>query len=218
MNIEKLWLGFKFPDCEECKQDCQGRLGYNNLCSNLNYLKKYGEKNYMKNKDSFIELKKILGAQTPTIFSFGCGLGLDYVAAQEVFGNDIKYYGIDENKWAIRETSNYKNFQPKLPNTIKFEVGNFLLTGRYENLVICFFNSLFTIAKHTELEQKLFKDLKNKTNFYIVCNYTINSTFHMQQEEQNFLNNLMQNLKQDFQFQTIDILEEKGIIISGKKI
>ena len=51
MNIEKLWLGFKFPDCEECKQDCQGRLGYNNLCSNLNYLKKYGEKNYMKNKD-----------------------------------------------------------------------------------------------------------------------------------------------------------------------
>ena len=74
MNIEKLWLGFKFPDCEECKQDCQGRLGYNNLCSNLNYLKKYGEKNYMKNKDSFIELKKILGAQTPTIFSFGCGL------------------------------------------------------------------------------------------------------------------------------------------------
>lgn len=84
--------------------------------------------------------------------------------------------------------------------------------------MICLFNSLFTIAKHTELEQKLFKDLKNKTNFYIVCNYTINSTFHMQQEEQNFLNNLMQNLKQDFQFQTIDILEGKGIIISGKKI
>ena len=43
-----------------------------------------------------------MGAQMPTIFSFGCGLGLDYVADQEVFGNDIKYYGIDENKWAIR--------------------------------------------------------------------------------------------------------------------
>lgn len=118
MNIEKLWLGFKFPDCQECKQDCQGRLGYNNLCSNLNYLKKYGEKNYMKNKDSFIELKKILGAQTPTIFSFGCGLGLDYVAAQEVFGKDMRYYGIDETKWAITESQSYKDFQPKLPNTI----------------------------------------------------------------------------------------------------
>ena len=34
--------------------------------------------------------------KVPTIYSFGCGLGLDYVGAVEVFGERVKYYGIDD--------------------------------------------------------------------------------------------------------------------------
>lgn len=28
MEIEKLWKGYKFPSCEQCKKDCAGRLDY----------------------------------------------------------------------------------------------------------------------------------------------------------------------------------------------
>ena len=52
MKIEELWEGYRFPKCENCKKDCAGHLDYNNLCSNLNYLKEYAQKNYDKNKES----------------------------------------------------------------------------------------------------------------------------------------------------------------------
>ena len=38
MEISKLWEGYKFPKCEQCKKDCACHLKYDNLCSNLNYL------------------------------------------------------------------------------------------------------------------------------------------------------------------------------------
>ena len=69
MQISKLWEAYKFLRCEQCKKDCAGHLNYVNLCSNLNYLYEYGEKNYIKNKESLVELKKIMGSKTPTIFS-----------------------------------------------------------------------------------------------------------------------------------------------------
>lgn len=57
-----------------------------------------------------------------------CGIGLDYIGAIEVFAEKIKYYGIDECEWAIaKKTGAYKNFSPKLPKTIKFDVGTFSL-------------------------------------------------------------------------------------------
>jgi len=215
MKIDKLWEGYKFPSCEKCKKDCAGHLDYDNLCSNLNYLKEYAEKNFEKNKESFIELKKIIGNKTPTIFSFGCGLGLDYVGATEVFGKDIKYYGIDECDWAIKKTDNYKDFEPKLPTTIKYKVGSYLLNGRQENLVVCFFNSLFTISNNSNLEKELLEALKNQDNFYLVCDYTINSNYHMPKEEQDFIDNLINKLKNRFRFKKIDILEGRGIIVYG---
>lgn len=153
MEIKKLWQGYKFQKCKVCKKECAGHLKYDNLCSNLNYLEEYGEKNYIKNKESFFELKKILGNKTPTIFSFGCGIGLDYIGAKEVFGKDVEYYGIDECEWAIAKTNNYKNFSPHLPKTIKFNTGVFLLNANQKNLVLCFFNSLFTISENTKLRQ-----------------------------------------------------------------
>lgn len=75
MVIKELWEGYKFPKCENCKKDCRGHLDYNNLCANINYLKEYAEKNYEKNKESFIEFRNLIGTSKPNIFSFGCGLG-----------------------------------------------------------------------------------------------------------------------------------------------
>lgn len=217
MKINKLWEEYKFPKCERCKKDCAGHLDYDNLCSNLNYLYEYGEKNYTKNKDSFTKLKEIIGDVNPTIFSFGCGIGLDYIGAIEVFGEKTKYYGIDECDWAIAKTSAYKNFHPKLPKTIKFDVGTFLLGGNYDNLVLCFFNSLFTISENTDLEKRLLETLKNKDKFYFVCDYTINSNFHMPTVEQHFIDGLVRKLRIIFSFNRFEILDGKGIIVVAKK-
>lgn len=217
MKLNKLWIGYRFPSCENCKKDCKGHLDYNDLCSNLNYLKEYAEKNYQKNKESFVELKKILGTKVPNIFSFGCGLGLDYIGAKEIFGNNFKYYGIDECDWAIKKTDNYINFEPKLPKTSKYDDGIFFLNIIKENVILCFFNSLFTISNNSNLEEDLVKVLKNINNFYIVCDYTINSNFHMPKEEQDFLKRLKSKLKYDFNFKQFEILNGNGIIICGEK-
>lgn len=217
MNVDVLWKNYRFPNCENCKKDCAGHLDYDNLCSNLNYLYEYGKKNFTKNKDSFLELKKIIGDMSPTIFSFGCGIGLDYIGAIEVFGEKIIYYGIDECDWAIAKTSAYKNFSPKLPKTIKFDVGTFLLGGNYDNLVLCFFNSLFTISENTDLEKRLLETLKNKDKFYFVCDYTINSNFHMPTVEQHFIDRLIRKLRTNFSFNRFEILDGKGIIVVAKK-
>ncbi len=45
-----------------------------------------------------------MGDKSPAIFSFGCGIGLDCIGVKEVFGNNIKYYGIDECEWAVIKT------------------------------------------------------------------------------------------------------------------
>ena len=216
-KLKKLWENFNFLNCETCKKECNGRLDYDNLCSNLNYLKEYAEKNYDKNKQSFVELKKIMGNKNPTIFSFGCGLGLDYIGAVEVFGEKLKYYGIDECEWAIKKTNAYKNFKPKLPKTIKFDVGTFLLNGRQENLVLCFFNSLFTISSNTDLDKLLVNALRNQDEFYLLCDYTINSNYHMPKEEQDFIKKLTNKLKNIFKFKRFEFLERRGILIHGER-
>lgn len=218
MEIKKLWEGYKFPKCENCKKECQGHLDYKNLCSNLNYLQEYAEKNYEKNRDSFVELKKIVGEMRPKIFSFGCGLGLDYIGAKEVFGNNLSYYGIDECDWAIKETKNYKDFEPKLPTTMKYDDGIVLLSLTQEDAVICFFNSLFTISNNEDLENQLLDALRNKRNFYIVCDYTVNNNFHMPKEEINFLNRLIRKLRGSFSFKRFEILDGKGIILQGSRV
>lgn len=218
MEIKKLWQGYRFPNCESCKKECQGHLDYDNWCANLNYLKEYAEKNYEKNKESFAELKKITGERKLNIFSFGCGLGLDYVGAKEVFDNNFNYYGIEECEWAIKKTDNYKNFEPKLPKTMKFDEGIFLLTATRENAALCFFNSLFTILNNTEdLQKQLSEALQNKRNFYIVCDYTINSNYHMPKEEQDFINKLLRKLNGQFKFKRFEILSGDGIIVCGER-
>lgn len=217
MNIKKLWEGYNFPRCANCDYKCSGHLNYDKLCSNLNYLEEYGEKNYSKNKESFEELKKIMGQSTPTIFSFGCGIGLDYIGAVEVFGNTVKYYGIENGCWAITTTENYKNFVPKLPNTINFNVGNFLLGAKQNNLVLCFFNSLFTISENTNLDKILINNLKNQDGFYLVCDYTINKNYYMPRTEQEFIDKLLNKLKSNFKFNCFEILGGKGIIVSAKR-
>lgn len=217
MEISKLWENYNFPECETCKKTCAGHLQYDNLCSNINYLKEYGKKNYIKNKKSFEELKKIMTEKHPTIFSFGCGIGLDFLGAKEVFEQPIKYYGIDECKWEISKTDAFKTFTPRLPDPIKFNIGSFLLNGKQNNLVLCFFNSLFIISENTNLDRLLFLALKNQEEFYFVCDFTINSNFHMPSTEQKFINSLIKNLKPYFKINRFDILDGKGIIVKGKK-
>ena len=72
------------------------------------YLKDYAEVNYEKNKESFNSLKRLTTNNKINIFSFGCGLGLDYIGANEIFGNNFNYYGIDEGDWVIKKTNAYK--------------------------------------------------------------------------------------------------------------
>ncbi|MBO5948079.1 hypothetical protein J6Q66_04515 [bacterium] len=119
--------------------------------------------------------------------------------------------------WAIKKTDNYKDFEPKLPKIINYKVGSYLLNGKQNNLVVCFFNSLFTISNNSNLEKELLEALKNQDNFYLVCDYTINSNYHMPKEEQDFIDNIMNKLKNRFRFKKIDILEGRGIIVYGAR-
>ncbi|MDD3397513.1 MAG: hypothetical protein PHR96_03115 [Clostridia bacterium] len=164
-----------------------------------------------------MELKKVLGDKSPNIISFGCGLGLDYVGAKQVFGDNFNYYGIDECDWAIKKTDNYKNFSPKLPKTVKFDDGIFFLNILKENVVLCFFNSLFTIANNSNLDEELYKTLQNIKNFYIVCDYTINNNYHMPKKKQDFLKRLKNKLRGQFKLKEFEILNGGGIIIIGEK-
>ena len=59
--------------------------------------------------------------------------------------------------------------------------------------------------------------LKNKDNFFLICDYTINNNYHMLKEEQDFLDNLIKNLKHNFRFKQFKILDGRGIIISGER-
>ena len=100
----------------------------------------------------------------------------------------------------------------------KFDEGMFLLTATRDNAVLCFFNSLFTISNNTEdLQKQLLEALQNKRNFYIVCDYTINSNYHMPKEEQDFINNLLRRLNGQFKFKRFEILGGDGIIICGER-
>ena len=72
------------------------------------------------------------------------------------------------------------------------------MNGKQENLVVCFFNSLFTISNNANLEKDLLEALKNQDDFYIVCDFTINSNYHMPKEEQEFIDNLIAKLKNTF--------------------
>ena len=219
MKIETIWQGIKTNKCENCNKECNGKLKYDDLCANVNYLKEYGEKNYEKNRETFEELKKIMGDDRPSIFSFGCGIGLDYLGAVENFGEKITYYPIEETRWAIMDTDNYKNFIPKLPKRItKFNEGMTLLSMTPNNAVVCFFNSLFTISKNTpNLKNRLISALQSKSNFYFVCDYTVNNNFHMPTVENEFIDGLLKDLKTKFTFKKFDILGGKGIILQGKR-
>lgn len=88
--------------------------------------------------------------------------------------------------------------------------------GCTPNPVICFFNSLFTISNNSNLKEDLVKALENKNNFYIIYDYTINNNYHMPKEEMDFLKSLRRKLN-SFHYNSFEILDGKGIIMSGRK-
>jgi len=221
MEIKKLWQDLPIGDCDICENDkCKGHLDYDSICANVKYLNEYGEKNFEKNKGTFIELRKIMGDVMPTIFLFGCGLGLDYLGAENVFGNGVKYLPIEKCDWVIKKTPNYINFIPPLPqNNYDLETGVELMKmcNPRDDLVLCFFNSLFMMSENTDLKRMLLDALKKKAKFYFVVNYTINSNFHMPNVEKKFLEGLIKGLKSKISFNRFEVLDGRGIIIKGKK-
>ena len=76
--------------------------------------------------------------------------------------------------------------------------------------------SLFTISNNSNLKEALVKALEDKNNFYIICDYTINKNYHMPKEEMDFLKSLKRKLN-SFNYNSFEILDEKGIIMSGRK-
>ena len=178
----------------------------------------YGKPNYEQNRETFAELKKIMSGQSSAIFSFGCGIGLDSLAVKESFGENVVYHAIDEYKWAIADTSNYKNFEPKLPKRfMKFKDGISLLHMTPKSVVICFFHSLYSIKKTTDLKEELLSALIAKNNFYFVCNFTINNHFGPTLNERDFIDDLVAELSKIFAIKQFDILNDRGIIIQGKR-
>jgi hypothetical protein len=218
MDIKKIWEVGNYPTCGECtKEECKGKLKYDDLCSNINYLREYGERNFEKNKTSYEELRKAAKNESLAIFSFGCGIGLDYVGAREVFGEGIQYYPIDQCKWAITKTKAFKENAPKLPNKIMgFTDAMFILRLETKVPVLCFFNSLFTISQNTDLKTELTKALSDKKKFYIVCDYTINNNYHFPSAEEEFLNDFVKSFKNKYSFKKFDILDGKGVIIAAE--
>ena len=218
-TIEKLWSGYNFSDCDDCNNEgCKGRLDYDNLCSNLNYLKKYGQKNYEKNAETFAELKRIMQGEQPTIFLFGAGIALDYIGAVANFGSAVSYLPVEECAWAITQTDAYQDFEPPLPKgNLGFRDGMALLKMIKKNAVICFFNSLFTISENTDLKEKLVSALSGKTNFYFVINYTMNSSFHLPSTEMKFIDSLIRRMRSAFRFKRYEVLGGNGVIIKGEK-
>ena len=217
MNLEVLWKDYKFPSCDNCKKDC-GKYEYDNLCSNLNYLKNYGQEYFDRMKESFEELNK-LNNNKLTIFSFGCGCNLDYFAGIEVFKNNLSYIGVDNTDWAIKEIKAYKNLlKNEIKNNFKYNEGIKLLSVVPNNAVVCFFNSLNDILQNTKnLKEDLVDSLERKSNFYIVCNYTRGGNHTFAWNEECFLKSLCNKLKDRFSIKQLEILSGEGIIISGSK-
>lgn len=217
MKIENLWKNYKFPNCENCKRDC-GKYEYDNLCSNLNYLKNYGDEYYERMKESFAELAKVIKDKI-VVFSFGCGCSLDYLAGKEIFENNFSYFGVDECEWAVKDTSAYKNLDEYMPKkNLNYYEGLRLLSIVPNNAVICFFNSLNDIMNNKkDLKKDLLETMSIKTNFQIICNYTRGGNHTLAWNEECFLKDLCKNLRSKFQIKQLEILNGEGIIISGTR-
>ncbi len=76
---------------------------------------------------------------------------------------------------------------------------------------------IFMPSENTDLGKLIITALKNQDEFYLVCDYTINSNFHMVAVEREFIDNLIKKLRQHFKTKRYEILDGKGIIITGRK-
>jgi hypothetical protein len=86
------------------------------------------------------------------------------------------------------------------------------------NAVVCFFNSLNDIINDKPNLQKILNmALSTKSNFYLVCNFTVTNNFTLAMTEQSFIEDLLKELKSKFTIKKFDILGGKGIIVSGER-
>lgn len=215
MKIKKLWESYRFPNCDNCDKKC-GKYKYNDLCSNLNYLKNYGEEYFERMKESFEELKKIAGKKM-IVFSLGCECSLDYIAGKELF-DEFSYFNIDECEWAIKDTQIYKQLENEMPQkNLNLKEGLQFLKLSQKNVSLCFFNSLNDIMNNVDnLKELVLDSLKHKQNFYIVCNYTRGGNHVLAWNEECFLKDLCKELRKVYTIKRFEILGGEGIIIKGE--
>ena len=76
---------------------------------------------------------------------------------------------------------------------------------------------MFTISENTDIFDMLLNALKEKENFYLVVNYTINSNFYMPSAEMDFIDELLKKLNTRFKFKRFEILNGRGIIVRGER-
>lgn len=217
MEIKKMWTNFKHPSCDKCTKDC-GRYQYDNLCSNINYLRNYGQEYYERMERSFKELKKLC-VDKLIVYSFGCGCSLDYLAAKQVFGEQITYFNVDECEWAIKQTKEYKQMDKKMPkDNLHFEEGCQLLKLTLDSSVVCFFNSLSDILTNQKNAKNDFiSALGHRQIFYILCNFTRGGNHTLAWREECFLEDLCKELSKNYHTKRFEILGGEGIIISGER-
>ena len=111
----------------------------------------------------------------------------------------------------------HRDFRPRLPkDTYDLDVGIAFLRSKMKRVpALCFFNSLFTISENTDLISKLVNALRDKENFHLVVNYTVNSNFHLTATEHEFIETFTKELREKFTFKRHEILDGHGIIIEG---
>lgn len=59
----------------------------------------------------------------------------------------------------------------------------------------------------------LVKALQNKKSFYILCDYTVNSTYYIPHLENDLIESILKKLSPKFIFKRLPILDGKGTIV-----
>lgn len=202
-----------FPNCESCDRKRENCNIFKKFSVNIKNFKQFLENRRERTKEGYRVLKKMLGNKKPNIFSFGCGVGADYLGANEIFNNDFNYFGIDDSCHIFRETKAFKAID-FLPNIFSVNSGIFLLEEQSGFSVVCFFNSLSDMIKQNNQYEKIFSILTNKNEFIIIFEEVElkNSSVGFK-----FLEEFSYKNRNEFEIEVVDFLVNEGIAIHFKR-
>ena len=156
-----------YPNCMTCIHKRKNCATFKKIAQNRENLKEFVFKRRGRAKECYAELKKILGESSPNLFSFGCGLGIDYMGARAVFRHDMNYFGIENSPPDLKGSKACVTLKPYLPLTLNSQAGLRILEVIKENCVICFFNSFLNVLGWED-SVKIFGLLEGKDEFHIL--------------------------------------------------